>query len=335
MKNFIDTAIIALFAATAIQGCSNSGTVSTVSDAEKTDTLSFGEIHLSKELLSPTRMTVSDGRVIIYQRKGDTLFTVIPEPLSGKCYAAGIKGRGPNEFIGVDVQSIAPCGGGFVCLDSGGRVKRISVGDSSIEVADVSAFNTADCPQNGIIIPYGYITANVMNDFSEFILYRKDEGPDYAGQYPDWVSVDNVQLPFAYMKNMIAQPSGHLFAAFYVYFRKFRIYDTDGNLVKDVDVRVPGRFPQYSPESSDPSLAYASYPSATSEEIYALCCNRKVSERGIVLPELHVFGWDGRFKRRILLDRYIDICAVDEKNGIVYGFNVDDSATLYYAPFNP
>lgn len=335
MRPCVNLAAIALLAATVLQGCSDDGTVSVISDAERTETLSLREIHLSKELLAPTRMTVCDGRVVIYQCMGDTTFMVIPEPLSGKCYAAGIKGRGPNEFLRVDVQSISPCGDGFICLDAGGRAKHVSVGDSSIAVSDVSTFNTDDGPQNGIITRDGYITANVINFDSEFIIYRGDSQPVYAVQYPDWVSVDNVQRLFTYMKNMIAHPSDHLFAAFYVYFRKFRIYDTDGNLVKDVDIRVPDNFPLYSPDSSDPSIAY-SYPSATDENIYALCHNRKkVSERGKVFPEIHVFGWDGRFKRRILLDRYIDIFTLDEKNGIVYGFNADESGTLYYAPFKP
>lgn len=335
MKLCINIVATAFLAVAVVQGCSNEGTSYVVSDAEKTDTLSLREIHLSKELLAPTRMTVCDGRVVIYQCMGDTTFMVIPKPFSGKCYAAGIKGRGPNEFLRVDVQSIAPCGDGFICLDAGGRAKRVSIGDSSIVVSDVSTFNTEGCPQNGIITRDGYISANLMNDGSEFVIYKGDGQPVSAVQYPEWASVDKLRLPFAYIKNMIAHPSGHLFAVFYVYFRKFRIYDTDCHLVRDVDVRVPDSFPLYSPDSSDPSIAY-SYPSATDENIYSLCHNRKkVSERGIVFPEIHVFGWYGRFKRRILLDRYIDIFTVDEKNGIVYGFNADDSATLYYAPLEP
>ncbi|MDE6634039.1 MAG: hypothetical protein K2J96_02100, partial [Bacteroidaceae bacterium] len=163
---------------------------------------------------------------------GDTMFMVIPEPPSGKCYATGIKGRGPNEFLRVDVQSIAPCGDGFICLDAGGRAKQVSVGDSSIAVSDVSRFNTDDGPQNGIITRDGYISANVINFDSEFVIYKGDGQPVFAVQYPEWVSVDNVKRLVAYMKNRVAYPSGHLFAAFDAYFRKCRMYDTGGNLVK-------------------------------------------------------------------------------------------------------
>ena len=80
-----------------------------------------------------------EGRV--YQRKGDDVFVLIDISQGGKCSVIGRKGRGPKEFVGVDVQSIKPVDGGFICMDAGGKEKRISLdGDIEIETASSATF---------------------------------------------------------------------------------------------------------------------------------------------------------------------------------------------------
>jgi len=331
MRNSVDIYVLVLFSIIVMQGCRENRNLSVLSAAGKTDTLNFSEIRLSQELTAPTRMLVSEDKVIIYQRKGDTLFTIIPNPLSGKCYSAGLKGRGPKEFIDIDVQSLSPCDEGFVCLDSDGKVKHVFVADNHIEVTEVAEFKYSNSPLNGIMTSEGYVSANIVNNRSEFIIYQGDDRPLYAGEYPKWASVDNEELPFAYMKNMIAHPEENIFAAFYVYFRRLRILDSNGLLIKDIDIRFPDNFPPYSSDYFESCLAYASYPSATAERIYALCCNRKVSRRGEVLPEIHVFDWSGELKRRLMLNIHIDIFATDDKNEIIYGCDVERPGILYFA----
>lgn len=154
MKHFINTAVILLFMTVLIQGCNGNKPVSSVTKVQDTVTLSFSEINLSKDLLAPTRMLVSESRLVIYQRKGDTLFTVLPEPMSGECYSAGLKGRSSNEFIGIDVQSLSACEDGFRCVDSDGKIKQVSIADNGLKVVSATEMDMSDFPQNGILLSF-------------------------------------------------------------------------------------------------------------------------------------------------------------------------------------
>ncbi|MCM1177421.1 MAG: hypothetical protein NC308_01820 [Clostridium sp.] len=329
MKSVIYRYTFIAVMAAVLCGCHDRN-VSVILDTGETDILNFSEIHLSQEMPCPTRMIFTEGKIVIYQHKGDTLFTVIPDPLSGKCHGARLKGRGPGEFIDIDVQSIAPCKDGFICLDADGKVKQVDLSGKGIKVTGTRGFKSSNQPQNGVVTSNGYVSANVTSDKSEFIIYNGSDRPLYAGEYPDWTDASKEELPFVYMKNMVARPSGERFAAFYVFFRKLRIIDNNGAIVKDIDVRVPDQFPEYSSDYHETSLAYASYPSATPENIYALCCNRKASQYGEIMPEIHIFDRSGKMKRRILPDKHIDIFAIDEHNGIIYGCDVSRPDVLLY-----
>ena len=311
--------------------CSDSRVV-TVCTPDVVDTLKMDCITLSEKLMMPTRMIASCGKVVVYQRKGDDVFVLIDVSQGGKCSVIGRKGRGPSEFAGVDVQSIKPVDGGFVCMDAGGKVKRINLnGDIEIETASSATFGQ---PQNGVFVGDEFIAANVVNGESEYIVYPSDSGRAcFVSEYPDWTGDKTQPLPFLYMKNMIAHPDKGLFASFYVYFRKIRIYDADGNVLHDIDVRLPDEFPAYSPDPERQYFAYASYPCASERYIYALCRNSDRESFNTEAPEIQVWNWSGNLKKRYVPDRNIDLFAVDEEYGLIFGMDIDNPDKLYFCSF--
>ena len=311
--------------------CSDSR-VYTVYTPDVVDTLRMDSVALSEELVMPTRMIASCGKVVVYQRKGDDVFVLIEISQGGKCSVIGRKGRGPKEFVGVDVQSIKPVDGGFICMDAGGKEKRISLdGDIEIETASSATFGH---PQNGVFVGDEFIAAIVVNGESEYIVYSSEsEKPRFVSEYPDWTGDKTQSLPFLYMKNMISHPDKGLFASFYVYFRKIRIYDADGDILYDIDVRLPDEFPAYSPDPERQYFAYASYPCASERYIYALCRNSDRESFDTEAPEIQVWDWSGNLKKRYLPDRNIDLFAVDEEQGLIFGMDIDQADKLYYQYF--
>ncbi|MBQ8811570.1 MAG: hypothetical protein IJZ70_04590 [Bacteroidales bacterium] len=328
MIRFLFALMLLVFA-----GCSRND-VKVVDSAEATDTLFMKSTSLSQELLMPARMMITDGRLVFFQITGDDVFVLLDNPLSGKCRTIGRRGRGPGEFMEVDIQSLKSTDDGFLCMDAGGYKKEVTITGDEVKVVSMQ-IPTFGHPQNGILIDGDvYISANVMNDESEYILYYGNETePSFVSEYPEWTHDQSQPSAFVYMKNMVSHPTKELMASFYVYFRKLRILRTDGDVLHDIDVRVPDEFPSYSAEVHNRSFAYASYPVATDKYIYALCRNAYKGDLINADTEIHVWTWDGELKKRIILDRPLDLFAVDEVNSMIYGCKVSESSTLYYQSF--
>lgn len=130
------------------------------------------------------------------------------------------------------------------------------------------------------------------------------------GDYPEWTDAGGVPEAFVYMKNLVARPSGDRFAALYANFRKIRIFDGKGGLEKEIDVTFPEAFPEYTSDRAGRYLAYASYPFADDNLVYALCRNCKASDRPAV-TEVQVWNREGELVRRLVFDRYFDIFTID------------------------
>lgn len=316
----------------ALAACANTGetTVTTVSDVGRIDSLRMREIKLSEELLFPTKIIATCGKIVVFQRKGDDVFVLVDPEDNGKCGVIGRIGRGPNEFIGVDVQSLKPVSDGFVCMDAGGKVKKVTMGDKvEVSASDIETFGY---PQNGVFVGKDFVSVNVMDSESEYVLCSEGaEKPRPLSDFPDWTSDDGQPLPFVYMKNMVAHPTKDIFASFYVYFRKIRIMDTEGEILKDIDVRVPDEFPAYSASPESQRFAYAAYPCATESRVYALCFNSDRKSMRSAIPEIQVWDWNGKLKRIYVPDRHLDLIAVDEGLGVLYGMDISKPDTVYSA----
>ena len=328
MRRCMTAFILLVFA-----GCSRTD-VKVVDYVEATDTLYMKSVSLSQELLMPARMMITGGHLVFFQIMGDEVFVLLDNPVSGECRTIGLRGRGPGEFMDVDIQSLQSTDDGFVCMDAGGYKKEVTIIGDEIEVVS-TRIPTLGHPQNGILINDDvYVSANVENEESEYILYYGNEKePSFVSEYPEWTHDQSYPSAFVYMKNMVSHPTKELMASFYVYFRKLRILRTDGDVLYDIDVRVPDEFPSYSAEIHNRSFAYVSYPVATDKYIYALCRNAYNGDLNNARTEIHVWTWNGELKKRIILDPPMDLFAVDEVNSMIYGCKVSESSTLYYQCF--
>lgn len=329
MKSF--KYILLLFLLIIFVGCTRTG-IRIIEEAEETMEISLQEIRLSQELLMPAKMFMHGDDLIVYHCEGDTLFSIFGNPLSGEYINAGIKGRGPNEFINVDIRSIIGSDAGFVCMDAGGLKKEVAIENDVLTVISSSKIDTQMHPQNGIFVEDGYLSVNVVNDESEFILYRHDgKAPDYLSDYPEWAADNGEMKAFTYLKHAVRHPDENKTVSLYAKFRKLRILDINNENTIEIDVRIPDTFRRYIPYDKENHIAYGTYPCVSEDNIYALCFNSPFDSD--ILPEIHVFDWEGNLEKRILLDTYIDIFVIDTANDILYGMNTNHTDTLYYQYF--
>lgn len=312
--------------------CCNRTSVRIVEKAEETIEVSLHEIHLSQEMLMPTKMFMQGNNLVVYQCEGDTLFSIFSDPHSGHYTNIGIKGRGPNEFIQIDVRSLLGTNEGFLCMDAGGLKKEVVIDRDKINVLSSSMINTQRHPQNGIFVDNGYLSVNLTNEDTEFVLYKyTDNEPEYLCVYPEWGGNNREMKAFTYMKHILKHPTENKVASLYAKFRKIRILDINDGSTIEVDVRIPNPFRGYKPDDKDNHIAYGSYPCIYNDNICALCFNGPFNED--ILPEIHVFDWDGNLKKRILLDKYINVFVIDTANDILYGMNTNQADILYYHYF--
>ena len=159
-----------------------------IKSAPVTDSLHLESMAMHGGSLMPTRMLVSGDKLVIFQRKSDVFFQVYNLPFDGSFYATGFKGRGPNEFISPDVQSMIPCNGGFRMADTDGSINTVTLTDSSAFISSKEYVDTKGSHLNGMIpLKDSYLNVSMYGDKYEYVVYDllNDESR-FVSPYPDW-----------------------------------------------------------------------------------------------------------------------------------------------------
>ncbi len=115
-----------------------------------TDTIRMKSVKSELPILAAARMFVADNHLGIYQVQVEKRFQIYDLPLTGKCFSAGMIGRGPDEFIDPDVRSILGCPQGFYLADQD-AFKTVAIKDNSIKVVSKEPLITDGTPLNGVI----------------------------------------------------------------------------------------------------------------------------------------------------------------------------------------
>lgn len=126
---------------------------------------------------------------------------------------------------------------------------------------------------------------------------------------------------------MAVRPDGKMFAAFYGYFKRFRVYDHKGILLKDISLEIEPYSKEIEPNLSDRMVYYFAYPKASNKYIYALCKNAKSD--AVIAPELQIWTWDGVSVAKYKLDRPISLFSVSEKHQKIYAINGEYEEEVY------
>lgn len=295
-----------------------------------TDTISLEPILLEAELIYPSRIICLDDYLVIYNRKGEDVFTIFELPLDGKSFSAGFRGNGPNEFNQIDEKSFQVDGNILELAEYDGTIKRVKVVQDKLDIKEVN-INDRSILNNGLLrLRDYYIKLNDTGYKGEYVIYPLSGGESrIVCDIPNWCDIVGPNALFAYAKYIVPHPSGEKFASFYLNFRKFRILKQDGTIEYDVDVSFPFEMPEYEQMNRSRFMAYASYPHSTNNSIVALCKNLRNGETSSY-TELQVWDWNGKLKRRLILDRYITFFTLD-KDGILYACTMNEPEVIYMA----
>ena len=315
--------------------CSGTKDQGTLDYMSVTDSVSLQTVAIDKELLMPERLFVSGNNLVVYQPKEEEgLFTVFPLPFDGKGYRTGHTGRGPDEFLRIDIRSIVPDGDGFWVADNGDMtVKSVKLDAGQVRVTDRKKIDSSSGFNGMFEMEDCYINMNVFSDEYEYMVYDKQTGQSRGIiPYPDWYKGTEEWAPVSYYMNFgIPRPSGDLFAIFYAYFRKIQIADTEGRILKEVTLDFDGDISGCGPASSRKYIAFSLFPVATDDYVAVQYADRIPGRKRGDITEVQVWNWDGELLHRLIFDKGFGTFTIDPQTGILFATPFDDPQHLYTA----
>jgi hypothetical protein len=296
-------------------------------------------------------MCISGDKLIILYQKKDTALDIFQLPECKYLFSAGQKGRGPNDFSGqCDIRSLQFTENGFSIIEDYGLLRKFIIDDKGKNISTVNHKNIntdfLTLPINGfntindtLSIAFSNIDIK-YNEGYEFVRINTKTGTNRLfSPFPDWnktIWAKNHKA-FAYIKNTVPHPSGTKFAVFYAFFKRWRIYNSKTELVKDIAVNIHPY--AVNDDLSQRIIYYYNYPRASDKYIYVLCKDRKANENIDNETKLQVWDWDGNPVADLILDKKIDFFVVSEKYQKIYTVNVDeeheDKIYVYSIPEYP
>lgn len=297
-------------------------------------------------ILAPAHMCVSEDKLIIMYQKKDTILDLFQLPECKYLFSAGIRGGGPDDFpSNFDTRSFQPTEGGISITSSYGLLKQFIVDEKKLVNIKNLLINTdyLDYPVNGFRIlsdTMAFALRGLATDINfEFIRIdtRTNKNHPFSA-FPDWTNefwVNEIKS-FVYIKNTVAHPAGIKFASFYGFFKRWRIYDNETNMIRDIAVNIAPYSEKIKENVSERIAYYHGYPCATNKYVYALCKNREYADDSATETELQVWDWDGNPIAVFTLDQKIRLIAVSEKEKKIYALNSseghEDKIYVYDVP---
>lgn len=297
---------------------------------------------IPKPILLPRYMGAMDDYFFVYKEREDSLFAFFRLDNGRYVHDAGTRGQGPDEFNLLDTRSFdTTCGGNeFRVMEAGSNLlKRVRYEGGKLSVVGSDAVFAQGVSNNGFypLADSMYLTLGRLEGDAEYGLFNGRTG-EYTetGEYPEWFKVErkaDTPPPFVpYLKTCVVHPSGQKIAAFYMRFKRFRIYDHALNLLHDVDVKIPPCSINFDDPVQQQPVYYVGQPYATERYIYILCANSG-TDAGV--HELQVWDWDGKPVACYALDRKPTMMVVSPKYAKIYALDhrVCDELYTYELPF--
>lgn len=274
--------------------------------------------------LYPNHLFITGDKLVMFSGGKDTIFDVFGLPDCRYLYSDGIKGRGNKEFFDVDRRFFYPTQQGFKVLFSSIRELKEVVADShKLYLSSANHRLKSTEPINNFILLDDSTFCCMEGPMSESVYYISDlyaHKKKVFGQYPDWCrdEMSGLEKMFTYIHTSIAKPDGKKFAVFYQYFKRLRIYNRNGNLENDIEVRTKPY--TANPEKPIPErmVYYNTYPYATDDFIFVFCNNNTKRAQQQKNTELQIWKWDGTPVASYYLDRKLSIFTVSPVNKKLY-----------------
>ena len=283
--------------------------------------ISCEEIKTIPELYSVGGMLIMDDFIVTVDLKADTFFRLFDS--QNYNYLSGFIGRGggPGEefFIDPFIQKISV--DKFIykniasvkTLQFNKERKELNVVEEIVlptEIMDIwHVFKL-----NNLLIGYT-VSEGTEKEFKGFNPVTK-EIFDFGMSFPDvGKKIEPLYKNVIFAKANIVKPDMTKFASAYDKFPILRIFDLNGNIIREIRYNNNQSFPNAlineNPSQADVDEVMQNYRmiKSTDQYIYALYIGKKEREieRGLndFSNEIHIWDWDGNPVKRILLDKKI------------------------------
>lgn len=274
-------------------------------------------------ILAPDEMFIYNDQIWILQKKKQILFDVFSLPDGKYLYSKGTIGQGPNEFIFPVVNTIQTEEKGFTVLDVNVLKTVVLQPDSSLRVVkSEKTFN--QIPVNGfvklndsLLCAFADCATGTTGEY-EYCLKNLSDGADIKfSEYPDLTAkkFEGDERCRIYYKYLVANANERKFAAFYSYFKFFRIFSFNGELLKEIRVNVPPYRQTENIENWEEREVFYGKPLATEKYIYARCHSN----------EIQVWDWEGNPVIQYITDKEFFTFAVFEKDKKIYMVSAEES----------
>jgi hypothetical protein len=281
-------------------------------------------------ILEPQYMFIMNNQIWISQPKKDTLFDIFNLHDCSYLCSVGTKGRGPDEFIFPQSQTIQVENNRFIIYDR--NVLKTVEMQSPKSLRVVKKEKIFDFyPVNGFAKLNDSLFCMLANcvmgkegDFEfEFLLKNTSSGKETEfSKYPSdlttrkFLGDEKCQI---YRKSPVANVSKGKLATFYNFFKFFRIYSVNETVELEKEVHV--NIEPYSTDNLDDRekrKIYYGKPVGTDKYIYAKITN-----------EIQVWDWDGNPVMQYFLDINPSCFAVSEDLKKLYAvIHSDDDESI-------
>lgn len=290
------------------------------------------KVEIPPVLLYPRSVFICGSNLVIFNEKVDTLFRVFRLPEVIYQYGFGTRGEGPNDFNLPAIKAVNYDVNGFTMVDIK-ELKHVRVEETGYSVQQESFLYPFDY-FNGLtqLTDSTYCCDADFEQEKEFMFLDSEGGFKVWGEYPE--SAERLKSILnrnqAYSKILVAKPDGTKFAAFYQSVRRYRIFDTRGNLEHDIVLDIfPGEL--LPDEKSENRYIHTIAAHATDEYLYTLNLDMTVEEisQRKSFPSIQVFSWEGKPVAQFLLDHFISAFTVDYAQNKIYGVFAEDESSIY------
>lgn len=286
-----------------------------------TDTFLIHEVHYpgaiyeySQWLIFPHTEKTGDFPIYAYQ-KTDLEFA----------FQWGKFGRGPNEIHDCNNYYFEKTDSSFFLNTNYIYETEFVENDNNLEIRKKEII--APYPMNNLlkINDSLFFFENLLQEY-EFSIYdsKKQRIIKQFSQYPIskdiYYTEDNRDN--LCRKSCVIKPSKDFICAFYENLPLIRLYNTQGEVLKEIRLQNHPFQINLSDYENNESILYFSYPYATEKYIYVQFFNKPLNKYyQTQQTEIQRWKWDLTLDKRFLIDKYFDIFCIDGQADILYGVN--------------
>jgi|GEM_PF-7039207 len=293
---------------------------------------------LSKSVLVPSAMISDGNNLIILDSGSDTIFKIFDRESLKFKFEGGVKGQGPGELM-TPVPSATFILKDTLEIQDQNKLKKFLIRDNGLNYSGFDILPMLNEPVNRLVKLNEdiYFANDVMNSISSELIkinIRKSQVELRFGKYyDDGLNLSSTKDTYTtYQKTLTADPKNNRVAAFYLYFNRFKIFDSQGELLHDVrikDKEFGGK--DFSFEGKDVNVIYNVAPVSDSKSIFTLQIGRPKNDvfnnYDSFKPNINVWSWSGEPIAQFELDKPIVVFTVWENK--LYGMSMTNSNHVY------